>query len=102
MTSLTVSTAISTGRVQLVNVRQRSLLVAKWRVFWVVAAFSFVALIAFCRIAWIGFSGTAPGSQSMFDAMLPPRGEIVDRMGCLLYTSPSPRDRQKSRMPSSA
>ena len=26
----------------------------------------------------------------------------VLRMGCLLYTSPSPRDRQKSRMPSSA
>ena len=24
------------------------------------------------------------------------------RRGCLLYTSPSPRDRQKSRMPSSA
>ena len=23
-------------------------------------------------------------------------------MGCLLYTSPSPRDRQKARMPSSA
>ena len=28
------------------------------------------------------------------------RGEIL--YGCLLYTSPSPRDRQKSRMPSSA
>ena len=26
----------------------------------------------------------------------------VDAMSCLLYTSPSPRDRQKSRMPSSA
>eukprot|EP00828_Plagiopyla_frontata_P043818 TRINITY_DN6975_c0_g1_i3.p1 TRINITY_DN6975_c0_g1~~TRINITY_DN6975_c0_g1_i3.p1 ORF type:complete len:193 (-),score=38.34 TRINITY_DN6975_c0_g1_i3:48-626(-) len=26
----------------------------------------------------------------------------VQLMGCLLYTSPSPRDRQKSRMPSSA
>ena len=25
-----------------------------------------------------------------------------DTMDCLLYTSPSPRDRQKSRMPSSA
>ena len=25
-----------------------------------------------------------------------------DNMSCLLYTSPSPRDRQKSRMPSSA
>ena len=27
---------------------------------------------------------------------------IAWSMGCLLYTSPSPRDRQKSRMPSSA
>ena len=29
------------------------------------------------------------------------QGEWVDN-ACLLYTSPSPRDRQKSRMPSSA
>ena len=35
-------------------------------------------------------------------------GELISwskipwRMDCLLYTSPSPRDRQKSRMPSSA
>ena len=28
--------------------------------------------------------------------------EMVDALSCLLYTSPSPRDRQKSRMPSSA
>ena len=28
--------------------------------------------------------------------------QLVDYEGCLLYTSPSPRDRQKSRMPSSA
>ena len=27
---------------------------------------------------------------------------IVDREGCLLYTSPSPRDKRQSRMPSSA
>ena len=27
---------------------------------------------------------------------------VVDSDSCLLYTSPSPRDRQKSRMPSSA
>ena len=26
----------------------------------------------------------------------------IENKGCLLYTSPSPRDRQKSRMPSSA
>ena len=29
-------------------------------------------------------------------------GKSVTSMSCLLYTSPSPRDRQKSRMPSSA
>ena len=32
-------------------------------------------------------------------------GDAIDPIGteaCLLYTSPSPRDRQKSRMPSSA
>ena len=29
-------------------------------------------------------------------------GSLVSFFSCLLYTSPSPRDRQKSRMPSSA
>ena len=29
-------------------------------------------------------------------------GEMLDTFGCLLYTSPSPRDRTRSRMPSSA
>ena len=28
--------------------------------------------------------------------------QLEKQYGCLLYTSPSPRDRQKSRMPSSA
>ena len=33
----------------------------------------------------------------------PVSGEVIEiNRGCLLYTSPSPRDRQKSRMPSSA
>ena len=31
-----------------------------------------------------------------------PNNTLVYAIGCLLYTSPSPRDRQKSRMPSSA
>ena len=33
---------------------------------------------------------------------LSPATEVIKRYPCLLYTSPSPRDRQKSRMPSSA
>ena len=36
------------------------------------------------------------------DAVIPRIGYSVTSEGCLLYTSPSPRDRQKSRMPSSA
>ena len=42
--------------------------------------------------------------RSNFDIimhMVSLRGSPV-YIGCLLYTSPSPRDRQKSRMPSSA
>ena len=34
--------------------------------------------------------------------ILPTTGEDALQIRCLLYTSPSPRDRQKSRMPSSA
>ena len=34
------------------------------------------------------------------DYIDPTKAQVVNR--CLLYTSPSPRDRQKSRMPSSA
>ena len=37
-------------------------------------------------------------AASLDEHLLPPRA----RWTCLLYTSPSPRDRQKSRMPSSA
>ena len=33
---------------------------------------------------------------------VPKLEKIAINQGCLLYTSPSPRDRQKSRMPSSA
>ena len=35
-------------------------------------------------------------------AMYQLRAEMTGFQTCLLYTSPSPRDRQKSRMPSSA
>ena len=38
-------------------------------------------------------------SAATYDAVAP---LLAEDMTCLLYTSPSPRDRQKSRMPSSA
>ena len=43
--------------------------------------------------------------QGGFYAMVPLEGthyEVYQGMPCLLYTSPSPRDRTRSRMPSSA
>ena len=43
------------------------------------------------------------GKYLLFDLDLEVPAELVVHLGiCLLYTSPSPRDRQKSRMPSSA
>ena len=44
------------------------------------------------------------GKQGVKGSGVPLRGKKMksELHGCLLYTSPSPRDRQKSRMPSSA
>ncbi len=80
MTSITVSTAISTGRVQLVNVRQHSLVVAKLRVYLVAALFTFVGVVALCRIAWLGIAGEGADHAGLAEGQAP-RGEIVDRNG---------------------
>lgn len=77
-----ISTAISSGRMELVNVRQRLVLMAKSRVLWVLAAFAGIAAVAVMRIGFLGFvEQDAPQSRSMAEALLPPRGEIVDRNG---------------------
>eukprot|EP01015_Nassula_variabilis_P031334 TRINITY_DN7055_c0_g1_i1.p1 TRINITY_DN7055_c0_g1~~TRINITY_DN7055_c0_g1_i1.p1 ORF type:complete len:111 (-),score=57.31 TRINITY_DN7055_c0_g1_i1:11-343(-) len=42
-------------------------------------------------------------THNKHDKIKLPKGDVLIHSGtCLLYTSPSPRDRQKSRMPSSA
>ena len=40
--------------------------------------------------------------DAMRSGLVSIKGPLTTPVGCLLYTSPSPRDRQKSRMPSSA
>ncbi|MCB5426281.1 penicillin-binding protein 2 [Altererythrobacter sp. CC-YST694] len=81
MNALTISTAITTGRVELVNTRQRSLFTARFRVLWVVALFALIAIVALMRIAYIGVVQPGPAHTSMAEALLPPRGEITDRNG---------------------
>ena len=49
------------------------------------------------------WNGTAIMTDSVyFNAMTNSSQALNDSYGCLLYTSPSPRDRTRSRMPSSA
>ncbi len=81
MTSLTVSSVITSGRVELVNVRQRLLLIAKVRLLWVLCLFALIALTSLFRIALLGLFEPSRASGSLADALLPARGEIVDRNG---------------------
>ncbi|HMO69453.1 MAG TPA: penicillin-binding transpeptidase domain-containing protein, partial [Novosphingobium sp.] len=81
MTALAFSARVSQGRHQLVDVRRRSLLTAKWRVVWVLAGFAAVALVALLRIGFLGLVEASPQSRSFANALLPNRGDIVDRNG---------------------
>ena len=76
-----VSMAMASGRVQLVTLRQRSLDLARWRVLWIVAGFALAAMVALMRISYLGMNGAEARSQTLADALLPPRGEITDRNG---------------------
>ncbi|WP_336985900.1 penicillin-binding protein 2 [Altererythrobacter aquiaggeris] len=81
MTAMAVSTALATGRVQLVDIRRSSLGVARLRVLWVLGIFSIVAFMALVRIAFLGMDDRASGPSSLEEQLLPPRGEINDRNG---------------------
>ena len=48
------------------------------------------------------FKGTARRSAFAISEEIEAKGGYLNAYTCLLYTSPSPRDRTRSRMPSSA
>ena len=52
-----------------------------------------VILITFLVALWLSFQSEGPSKMPKV---------VTDQFTCLLYTSPSPRDRTRSRMPSSA
>lgn len=80
MNALAVTTAITSGRRELVDVRTRSLLMAKWRVLWVVLGFAAITAVALLRIAYLGLFDSA-AAQAAALAQGPSRGDIVDRNG---------------------
>nr|WP_240048816.1 penicillin-binding protein 2 [Parerythrobacter lutipelagi] len=81
MNALTISTAISSGRVHLVTVRQTSLDTARMRVLWVAVIFAAVAAAAIMRISYFGVSDRVVNTTSLEEALLPSRGELTDRHG---------------------
>ena len=55
------------------------------------------------NMAWVGWQVIKSLRGDVFNKYLTLPSRYYDEASsCLLYTSPSPRDRQKSRMPSSA
>ena len=81
MTAIAVSTTISSGRGALVNVRSRSLLMAKWRVLWIALGFLLLAVAAILRILYLGLFADAPAQQQFGTLLVPARADIVDRTG---------------------
>ena len=76
-----VSMAMASGRVQLVSIRQKSADLARWRILWIALAFALLAVMALGRIVYLGAGGEGARATSLEAALLPDRGEIVDRNG---------------------
>lgn len=77
----TATATVTRGRHKLANIRQRSLLVAKWRALWILAVFTAIAASAIVRLGMLGMFEPAPRGVSLAEALMPERGEIVDRNG---------------------
>ena len=74
---------------------------AEWRDRFLAAQSENASTIATVR-QQLAALGDAPEDGTESEDIAAQRQALTARLACLLYTSPSPRDRQKSRMPSSA
>ena len=81
MNAITYAPALAAGRVQLANVRARSLIVARIRLLVILLLFSLAAAGCLTRIAVLGLFETPARATSLDRARLPDRGEIADRNG---------------------
>ncbi len=81
MNAITYAPALTAGRVQLANVRARSLIVARIRLLVILVLFGFAAVVCLARIAMLGLFESPARAASLAEALLPSRGEIADRNG---------------------
>ncbi len=81
MNAITYAPALSAGRVQLANVRAKSLLIARIRLLVILVLFGVAALVFLGRIAMLGLFESPARAASLAEALLPSRGEIADRNG---------------------
>ncbi len=73
--------ALPAGQTRLANQRTHSLLVARWRLIFLLLGLLFVGAVMILRIAWLGVVQPGPSQMTMAEALLPARGEITDRNG---------------------
>ena len=81
MNAITYAPALTAGRVQLANVRAKSLIDARLRMIVILGLFTLAALVCLARIAALGLFETPARAASLAEALLPSRGEIADRNG---------------------
>src|SRR5690606_17795829 len=70
--------ALPAGQTRLANQRTHSLLVARWRLIFLLLGLLFVGAVMILRIAWLGVVQPGPSQMTMAEALLPARGEITD------------------------
>ena len=81
MNAITYAPALTAGRVQLANVRAKSLLIARIRLLVILLLFALAAVVCLGRIAMLGLFESPARAASLAEALLPSRGEIADRNG---------------------
>lgn len=81
MTAATVTATFASGRRQIVDVRRRLLVTAKWRSMQVLGLFAAATLAAEARITYLGAVEAHNSGQDLSAALLPKRADIVDRNG---------------------
>ena len=74
-------------RLRLVGQRRQILAVLHQRLMFGMIGYGVIVALIVCRLLWLAAFGDHAGRRGMVNALIPPRGDIVDRDGHLLASS---------------